>query len=160
MALELLEHFTIRCKDMDATRDFYRDVLGFPVGPRPPLKFAGYWLYCGNTPTVHLVKADDPTALESSATLVGMELAMAPTGKRTGALDHIAFRGADPDEMMERLDRMKIRYEHNVATGGSLRQIFLQDPNSVIIELNYPNQDPAKSAHFMKPKKESAPAAE
>jgi catechol 2,3-dioxygenase-like lactoylglutathione lyase family enzyme len=157
MALELLEHFTIRCRDMEVTRDFYRDVLGFPVGPRPPLKFVGYWLYCGDKPTVHLVKGDDPTALESSATLVGKEQAMMEPGPRTGALDHIAFRGVDPDEMMARLDRMKIRYEHNVAVGGRLRQIFVEDPNGVIIELNYPDQDPEKSARFMK--KTAAPAA-
>jgi catechol 2,3-dioxygenase-like lactoylglutathione lyase family enzyme len=155
MALELLEHFTIRCRDMERTRDFYRDVLGFPVGPRPPLKFVGYWLYCGDKPAVHLVKADDPTALESSATLVGKDLAMMPAGPRTGCLDHLAFRGVDPDEMMARLDRMNIRYEHNVAVGGRLRQLFLQDPDGLIIELNYPDQDPAKSAPFMK---EAAPA--
>ena len=32
MPLDLLEHFTIRCGDMEKTRDFYRDVLGLPVG--------------------------------------------------------------------------------------------------------------------------------
>src|SRR4051812_40939316 len=109
----MLEHYTIRCRDMERTRDFYRDVLGFPVGPRPPLGFDGYWLYCGDTPTVHLVKSDDPTALKASMTLVGEELALMKPGPRTGALDHLAFRGTDHEAMMKKLDGLKVRYEHN-----------------------------------------------
>jgi len=136
MPLELLEHYTIRCRDMERTRDFYRDVLGFPVGPRPPLKFDGYWLYCGERPAVHLVKGDDATALQASSALVGKELALAKPGPRTGALDHLAFRGSDPDAMMKKLDSLGIRYEHN--TSPRLRQLFLQDPDGIIIELNYP----------------------
>jgi catechol 2,3-dioxygenase-like lactoylglutathione lyase family enzyme len=140
MPLELLEHFTIRCRDMERSRDFYRDVLGFDVGPRPPLGFDGYWLYCGDTPAVHLVKTDDPTALASSARLVGKDLAMLPPGPRTGALDHLAFRGSDHGAMMKKLDGLKVRYEHNVGAGGRLHQLFLQDPDGLIIELNFPSR--------------------
>ena len=139
MALEMLEHFTIRCRDMERTRDFYRDVLGFRVGPRPPLGFDGYWLYCGDTPAVHLVKSDDETALVSSARLVGKELAMMKPAPRS-ALDHIAFRGADHESMMKQLDSMKVKYEHNAGAGGRLHQLFLQDPDGLIIELNFPSK--------------------
>jgi catechol 2,3-dioxygenase-like lactoylglutathione lyase family enzyme len=140
MALQMLEHFTIRCRDMEGTRDFYRDVLGFQVGMRPPLGFDGYWLYCGDTPAVHLVKSDDATALVSSVKLVGKELALQAPGPRTGSLDHIAFRGAGHEAMMKNLDGHGVKYEHNVAIGGRLHQLFLQDPNGIIIELNYPQQ--------------------
>ena len=61
---------------------------------------------------------------------------MAKPGPRTGALDHLAFRGSDPDAMMKKLDSLGIRYEHNA--GPRLRQLFLQDPDGIIIELNYP----------------------
>ncbi|MGH2860650.1 MAG: VOC family protein [Solirubrobacteraceae bacterium] len=40
-----LEHVLVLSDDVDATRDFYRDVVGLRVGPRPPLGFPGHWLY-------------------------------------------------------------------------------------------------------------------
>src|SRR6202000_2921008 len=55
MALNALHHITVMTKDLDATRDFYRDILGLTEGFRPELPFPGYWLYCGETPVVHLV---------------------------------------------------------------------------------------------------------
>jgi len=138
MSLELLEHFTIRCRDMEKTRDFYRDVLGLPVGARPPLGFDGYWLYCGDRPAVHLVRADDAKALGTVVALLGKDLAMQAPGPRSGALDHIAFRGTDHEAMMKKLEGLEVDYEHNVAVGGRLHQLFLQDPDGIVVELNYP----------------------
>src|SRR6201999_613628 len=37
MALEKLELYTIRCVNMEQSRDFYRDVVNLKEGPRPPL---------------------------------------------------------------------------------------------------------------------------
>ena len=50
-----LNHYTILARDLEATKDFYTDVVGLSVGDRPPLNFPGYWLYCGGVPTVHLI---------------------------------------------------------------------------------------------------------
>ena len=50
-----LNHYTIMARDLEATKNFYTDVVGLSVGDRPPLDFPGYWLYCGGVPTVHLV---------------------------------------------------------------------------------------------------------
>ena len=50
-----LNHYTILARDLEATKDFYTDVVGLTVGDRPPLDFPGYWLYCGGVPTVHLI---------------------------------------------------------------------------------------------------------
>jgi catechol 2,3-dioxygenase-like lactoylglutathione lyase family enzyme len=50
-----LNHYTILARDLEATKNFYTDVVGLSVGDRPPLGFPGYWLYCGGTPTVHLI---------------------------------------------------------------------------------------------------------
>ena len=35
MALNALHHVTVQTTDLEATRDFYRDVLGLAVGFRP-----------------------------------------------------------------------------------------------------------------------------
>ena len=55
MALNGLNHYTIRPADLERTKDFYTEVLGLEIGYRPPLGFDGYWLYCGGQPTVHLI---------------------------------------------------------------------------------------------------------
>src|SRR5205823_2498984 len=55
MGINVLHHVTVKTDDLEATRDFYRDVLGLEVGFRPDLDFPGYWLYCGDVPVVHLV---------------------------------------------------------------------------------------------------------
>src|SRR5215469_6617422 len=55
MPLNALHHVTVKTADLEATRDFYRDILGLEVGFRPDLDFPGYWLYCGDIPVVHLV---------------------------------------------------------------------------------------------------------
>jgi len=44
---EAMEHFTIRAADLEATKNFYCDVLGMKVGERPAFKFPGYWIYLG-----------------------------------------------------------------------------------------------------------------
>src|SRR5580698_3593363 len=61
MPAQSLNHYTIRVRDLESTKNFYTDVVGLKVGDRPPLAFPGYWLYCGDVPTVHLIgyRADD-----------------------------------------------------------------------------------------------------
>ena len=55
MPAQSLNHYTIKVRDLERTKDFYQDIVGLSVGERPPLPFPGYWLYCGNVPTVHLI---------------------------------------------------------------------------------------------------------
>jgi catechol 2,3-dioxygenase-like lactoylglutathione lyase family enzyme len=51
-----LHHINLRAPAalLDTLRDFYRDVLGLTVGPRPDFGSEGYWLYAGGHPIVHL----------------------------------------------------------------------------------------------------------
>ena len=77
-----LNHYTILARDLEATKDFYTDVVGLSVGDRPPLNFPGYWLYCGGVPTVHLIgKRPEDEHIKDAAT----------DPAKTGRLDHIAF---------------------------------------------------------------------
>src|SRR3954468_16755456 len=55
MPLGTLQHYTIEPSDLEATKDFYCDVLGLENGDRPPLNFPGYWLYSGGVAIVHLI---------------------------------------------------------------------------------------------------------
>ena len=57
MPAQSLNHYTIKVRDLERTKDFYQDIVGLKVGERPPLAFPGYWLYCGDVPTVECLAA-------------------------------------------------------------------------------------------------------
>ena len=127
MALEALEHYTINCADLAGTRDFYRDVLGLDEGFRPKLGFEGYWLYCGDTPVVHLLGRDG--ALPENRNV--------KQGGDTGSLDHIAFRGRDAASTIAKLNANNIAFRENRIAEIGLHQVFVRDPNGIMVEMNF-----------------------
>jgi catechol 2,3-dioxygenase-like lactoylglutathione lyase family enzyme len=126
MAVDMLEHFTVRCASLERTRDFYSKFIGLRVGPRPQFDFAGYWLYLGEQPVVHLV-------LESERT----DSRIRDVAGSTGALDHIAFRGQDLDGTRALLRANSIAFTETPVPGNDLHQVFVHDPDGVLIELNF-----------------------
>jgi catechol 2,3-dioxygenase-like lactoylglutathione lyase family enzyme len=129
MALEALEHYTIHCRDLAGTRDFYCDVLGLREGFRPDFRFAGHWLYCGEVPVVHLVGHDG--ALKENR---GREL-----GPTTGAFDHIAFRGLDAAATIARLKARGVAFRESQVRDIGLHQVFVRDPEGIMVEMNFRN---------------------
>jgi len=131
MPLTKMEHYLVLTDDIDATRDFYCEALGMHVGFRPPLGFPGYWVYVGDTPCIHIAEWATYTAHSVSQ---GVPVSSRAPG--TGALDHIAFNAHDYEETLERLKRYGVQVDSNDVPGGTLRQLFLKDPNGVKIEIN------------------------
>ena len=130
MSLGHIEHFLVLSDDMDGTRDWYERVLGLAEGERPPLPFPGYWLYLGDVPAVHVA---DRSAYEEHAASVGT--GSSALAGSTGAVDHIAFSASGYDELKERLAAHGVDAVENEVP-GVMRQLFLQDPNGVRLELN------------------------
>ncbi|WP_151446786.1 VOC family protein [Lacisediminimonas profundi] len=139
MALTL-NHFSIRTMDLEACRAFYVNVLGLTVGPRPPFPFPGIWLYRGDhgdyyNAVVHIIGIDpnDPEGLKK---YLGdrdpSEL------KGTGTIDHIAFFAEGLSDMLDHLGKLGIAVRERTVPSIGLHQLFLDDPNGVVIELNYP----------------------
>ena len=135
-----LNHFSIRTLDIDATRAFYVDLLGLEVGPRPDFPFPGLWLYQGPTASyanaaVHVIGLDrnDPSGLQ--AYLGDRDEASL---KGSGAVDHVAFFATDLPAMMARLRAAGVAWRERTVPGVGLHQVFLDDPNGVMVELNYP----------------------
>src|SRR5450432_982440 len=56
MGVQALEHVTVRCAQLQRTRDFYVELMGLTEGDRPKFPFRGHWLYLGGIPVVHLVE--------------------------------------------------------------------------------------------------------
>jgi catechol 2,3-dioxygenase-like lactoylglutathione lyase family enzyme len=131
MPLEKMEHYLVLTDDIEATRDFYVNALGMQVGPRPPLGFPGYWVYLGAVPCIHIGEWQSYTEHSNRQ---GIPVTTRATG--TGPVDHIAFHARDYDEVLGRLERNGIQPQRNDPPGASLRQLFLEDPNGVKIEIN------------------------
>ena len=132
MGVQALEHVTIRCAQRQRTRDFYVDLIGLTEGERPNFPFRGHWLYLGGVPVIHLVEAAD------SGGAWGRDLADrhdATAG--TGAFDHVAFQGDDFDAMRAKLNQAGLTFRERVVPGGALKQLFVPDPEGVLVEINF-----------------------
>jgi len=135
-----LNHFSIRTTDMDSTRIFYEAALGLTVGPRPPFPFPGIWLYNGShadvaNAMVHVIGMDlnDPEGLKKY--LGDRDISSL---KGSGAVDHIALFDTGLQAKLERLATLGIAVRERTVPAIGLHQLFLDDPNGVVIELNYP----------------------
>jgi catechol 2,3-dioxygenase-like lactoylglutathione lyase family enzyme len=122
MPVTALDHYTIRTADLERSRDFYSEIIGLEIGDRPPFKFPGAWLYCGDHPVVHLVGVDDQAQAH------------------TGAIDHLAFRANDCAGFTGRLTERGVAFEERDVPATDLHQVFLRDPDGVRIEINFPGE--------------------
>jgi catechol 2,3-dioxygenase-like lactoylglutathione lyase family enzyme len=134
-----LNHFSIRTLDLAATKNFYVSLLGLVDGPRPEFPFPGHWLYQGPTDVysnaaVHIIGIDrnDASGLKN---YLGDRADSQLTG--SGALDHVAFFATDLGGMLDRLSTMGIEARRRDVPGLGLHQLFLDDPNGIVVELNY-----------------------
>ena len=135
MTVQALEHVTIRCARLAQTRDFYCQMMGLTDGERPAFAFRGHWLYLGGIPVIHLVEAADTGGAGWSR-----EGALPPPPDPdggTGAFDHVAFQGADFDAMRAKLAEAGLAFRERIVPGGRLKQIFVADPEGVLVEINF-----------------------
>ncbi len=115
-----MDHFTLVSDNLNATRQFYVEVLGLAEGPRPPFPVPGFWLYAGEHPVLHVV---------------GVTQMPEP---RRGVLDHLAFRAEGLARTWLILERYGIRFSVVRAPGAERTwQLFMQDPNGAEVELDF-----------------------
>jgi catechol 2,3-dioxygenase-like lactoylglutathione lyase family enzyme len=55
----------------------------------------------------------------------------------TGAFDHVAFHGDDFEGMRARLKDTGVIFKERVVPGGRLKQLFVPDPEGVLVEINF-----------------------
>jgi catechol 2,3-dioxygenase-like lactoylglutathione lyase family enzyme len=122
MSVGVLDHYNVSTRKLAETVRFYEDVLGLKNGPRPPFDFPGAWLYSEGHPVLHL---ND----------------ISPTDKQqrpdSGVIDHVAFGSRGFDAMKQHLTSKGIPFRVNQVPNSRRWQIFLDDPNNVVIELNF-----------------------
>lgn len=141
MPISRINHYSIRTTDLEASRSFYTEVMGFSVGPRPPFPFPGLWLYNGplgvyDNAVVHII-GTDPGGTEGLKEYLG-DRDPADRKGGTGAVDHIAFSATGLAAMRARLKSKSVPHSERTVPALGLHQVFLEDPSKVTLELNYP----------------------
>jgi catechol 2,3-dioxygenase-like lactoylglutathione lyase family enzyme len=128
-----LNHYFVRSKDLERSRSFYCDALGFEVMPRPNFPFPGYWLGVNGKVQVHMGLDGVPA---QAAYYYGTTASSARDN--AGVVDHIAFQGTDAEGMVQRLAAFGLHTRMRYIAEVQLLQIFVADPDGLMIELNFP----------------------
>jgi catechol 2,3-dioxygenase-like lactoylglutathione lyase family enzyme len=104
---------------------FYTEILGLRPGARPPFRFPGAWLYCGERAAVHLVEvAKTPDAGEPR-------------------IEHFAMRAVDLSEFLTHLRERDVAYRISIVPGLELRQVNIHDPDGNHIEIAFGAEEEA-----------------
>jgi len=122
MSVGMLDHYNVSTRNLRDTVRFYEEVLGLVNGPRPPFDFPGAWLYSEGHPVLHL---NDISPTDK------------PQRPDSGVIDHIAFGSRGFDAIKQHLAGKRVSFRVNEVPNSTRRQIFLTDPNNVLIELNF-----------------------
>jgi len=126
MAIQRLDHYNIATSLIEETRAFYETALGLKVGRRPNFPSPGYWMYEGDHPWVHL-----------STIEAGLSPPRTVKDGRGNGLDHISFWCTDVKAVTDRLDKAGVAYEDRRASDAPLVQLFIKDPNGILVELTF-----------------------
>ncbi len=129
MTVEALDHVNIITADLDRAEAFYRDLLQLDsrAAPPPLTPANARWMYdSGGRAVVHLNSLAAPRAFDRP-------VAPGPTG----ALHHVALRCAGHADTLARIAAMALDHRGNDLPAIGLRQIFVSDPDGVLLELNF-----------------------
>src|SRR5262249_1932610 len=91
MPLSELNHYFVRANDLESTKQFYCDVLGFEIMPRPTFPFPGYWLGVNGKIQVHM----GPHGIDN-ADMYYLGTPKDAVTDHAGVVDHIAFLASEP----------------------------------------------------------------
>jgi catechol 2,3-dioxygenase-like lactoylglutathione lyase family enzyme len=122
MSVGVLDHYNVSTRKLGDTVRFYEEVLGLVNGPRPAFDFPGAWLYSEGHPVLHL---NDISPTDK------------PQQPNSGVIDHIAFGSRGFEAIRQHLTQKEVPFRVNQVPNSRRWQIFLSDPNNVLIELNF-----------------------
>ena len=120
-----LDHVNVRTANLEGLARFY-EALGLRRGERPPLGFAGAWLYAGDQAVIHLV---------------GVEAQPQPEGALR--LEHFAFSASGLGEFLARLALLGVDFKQSRQPGTGNVIVNLHDPDGNRLHLDFPaNETP------------------
>ncbi len=130
MQVNWLDHVNLITDKLDETAEFYKALLNLERRNAPPplTPENAQWMYdAGGKAIVHINSVDCPRAFDREV----------EPGALTGAVHHVALNCSGYDELMERVGALGTAFQLNTVDSIGLRQIFVSDPNNVLLELNF-----------------------
>ena len=117
------DHDAVAVKDLDASAQFYEEILGLKEIPNGGLPDHIRWFQLGNKVQIHLIESESLPE------------------KNKGV--HMAFNTDKLEELMQFLKSKNIHFENWSGEAGTsntrpdgVKQIYLQDPDGYWIEIN------------------------
>jgi catechol 2,3-dioxygenase-like lactoylglutathione lyase family enzyme len=128
MLVSRIFHVAIKTADLEATIAFYTRVMGLVVYRRPDFDFQGAWLapaVAGAEAILHVYAGDAARGADGRFE------------SGTAAIDHVSLNAQGFAEQRDRFLRLGLPYRENVVPGLPFWQLFVYDPNGVMLELTY-----------------------
>ena len=145
MAVRRLDHCNVLTPDLAATVAFYTELLEMKVGP-PPSGDIGRtaWIYDDEGTAILHVQSVDPSQPEVKFGDIRRRLGNLIDRldmdrlKDTGSIEHVALQCTGYDRLKKRCEDRGTTVRTNLVQRTGVRQIFIRDPNGVILALNFP----------------------
>ncbi len=131
MQVEAIDHVNIRTPDVPGTSRFFAEVLELDARDTPgiPDRTKACWLHdASGRAVIHLGSAEIGYPWEEKP-----EVAAPGSGR----IHHVALRCVGYDSMCKRLADQGRSYHLNEVTSIGLRQLFIEEPNGITLELNF-----------------------
>ncbi|XP_021764571.1 uncharacterized protein LOC110729156 [Chenopodium quinoa] len=125
LRLVSLNHISIRCRSVEKSLDFYKNVLGFISIRRPgSLDFPGAWLFNYGI-GIHLLECNDESNGKLDVKVINPKD------------NHISFICENMATVEKKLDKMQIEHVKNRVIEGGIHvdQLFFHDPDGFVIEI-------------------------
>ncbi len=124
LPINAVHHISHITHDLEASRRFYREVLGFQEIERPEFTFPGAWLFNYGV-QIHLIDPGDASAPD--------------TDEVQTRTDHIAYHVSDIDAARSVLEENGIPFRESRVPATNVTQLFFRDPDGNHLELGcYP----------------------
>ncbi|KHE67370.1 VOC family protein [Halobacillus sp. BBL2006] len=120
---EGIHHVSLQVTDLERSKKFYGEVLGFQESnARPEFGFPGAWYQIGET-QLHLIVHKEGSTLRGTTEI----------DSRDG---HFAIRVKDMESFIDRLETQEIQMLNKPHNKTEWHQVYISDPDGNIIEFN------------------------
>lgn len=130
MKVNALDHVNIITEDLQGTARFFVEIFGLDVrdGPEPLPSEHVQWLYDESGRAIFHINSKQMTQAFQRETQSGLT---------TGAIHHVALDCSDHKAFIGKLEAHDIEYRLNDIPSIDLKQLFFNEPNGVLLELNF-----------------------
>lgn len=132
MDIQILHHVSLTVRDLERSRQFYRDIMKLREIERPAFPFPGAWFQVGDRQHIHLIVHDDATFRG----LKGIDTRDVHFAVRVRSYREASefLRSNGYREDADDLDLKKMKLQPHATAG--FPQIYILDPDRHVIEIN------------------------